>query len=521
MRDATRPDLSGYLDSLQMLPALLKRIDRELHDCVFGESPPDGFGNAINTFLFGEDEKTKNDDATRAGLRTCVFALAWGLAWHAHGLGELCGGVLIAPKPATSGDGEETEKSAEHKPRREVGDGEGTAEKTEENKPRDETEKSAEKSTDESATKNSAANKKRDPKKPSDLSETTDTGCAKSSADKTETSEKSEARRKTEQEIALKNHETSKLADAFRLQCASRLLDVFLCAHPSLPIYVGVVAMVKNRDYLLTVQDPDEMHRALSKMKVVPYVVFSELFSMDGNKNKKENSLADDCLVIQQKQDAAFEELEARIATALSLAKRYPVETLFDEVFTPTKGTKNTPRRISRCMDKQSEVIVPMGKQSRAAFEPYRNFPYPWHTQNADVAKRYRKSPVPETVAWEAAYGQTVTKGSYEQTVTRHPWVRKTRAVETALRCRNALRKVRDDAVPTVFGLVAFYFVFFDFVAAAKIERAVVFKFAELFTDPIFRELLRWTVLCVASSIKLGFGQCVAYGLGAESGECG
>ena len=62
---------------------------------------------------------------------------------------------------------------------------------------------------------------------------------------------------------------------------------------------------------------------------------------------------------------------------------------------------------------------------------------------------------------------------------------------------------------------------FFDFVAAAKIERAVVFKFAELFTDPIFRELLRWTVLCVASSIKLGFGQCVAYGLGAESGECG
>ena len=119
LRDATRRTVVPLLDSLSLLPPLLEAVDPEVHAHVFGARwAESAFRDAffrdvlVRAFLLGEPREPEAETHARAGLRRCVFAVAWQMTWHVHGIGDLCGGTRIALPPETgekSGDGDEDE----------------------------------------------------------------------------------------------------------------------------------------------------------------------------------------------------------------------------------------------------------------------------------------------------------------------------------------------------------------------------------------------------------------------------
>ena len=350
LRDCTRKTMTHVLDSLSLIKPLLRAVDAELYRHIFGPENE----SVLRSILFGDT----NNNSAFDGLKTCIFAMAWGLTWHTHGLGDLCGGGgCVEPVGDDVGDGNNDESKNEEK--------------------------------------------------------------------------------KTKQNA----HKRASLSDAYRLRCASRLMDLFLTSHPSMPLYLGVVAMEKNRDQLLTVDDPNEMHVHLSKLKVVPDVFFSE--------NVFES--VDDCLRIQ---NDAYELLEERIALARELYKEYP----------PPIGCAHTV------------------------------YPYKWLTQdssdgeNKTREKEFHKSPLPDGIARGGLYAQTVMDNSDT------PWLRSLSPSQKALRVRSGLVNVYQTAVPKLIGVYFFSFIARDFLTAEKIERSAVFRTADVFTDPIFGEFFLWSV---------------------------
>ena len=361
LRDCTRKTMTHVLDSLSLIKPLLIAVDAELYRHIFGPENE----SVLRSILFGDT----NNNSAFDGLKTCIFAMAWGLTWHTHGLGDLCGGGgCVEPVGDDVGDGNNDESKNEEK--------------------------------------------------------------------------------KTKQNA----HKRASLSDAYRLRCASRLMDLFLTSHPSMPLYLGVVAMEKNRDQLLTVDDPNEMHVHLSKLKVVPDVFFSE--------NVFES--VDDCLRIQ---NDAYELLEERIALARELYKEYPPDVLFKHAYvTPPIGCAHTV------------------------------YPYKWLTQdssdgeNKTREKEFHKSPLPDGIARGGLYAQTVMDSSDT------PWLRSLSPSQKALRVRSGLVNVYQTAVPKLIGVYFFSFIARDFLTAEKIERSAVFRTADVFTDPIFGEFFLWSV---------------------------
>ena len=63
-------------------------------------------------FLMGAPREAAEETLARAGLRRCVFAVAWQMTWHVHGLGDLCGGTRVAPPPDSEDESEESEAEA-------------------------------------------------------------------------------------------------------------------------------------------------------------------------------------------------------------------------------------------------------------------------------------------------------------------------------------------------------------------------------------------------------------------------
>ena len=121
-RDATRAHVAPLLDALSLVSPLLESVDEDLHAHVFGaaedeKSRPRDFSVAdalafLKTFLLGAPLEAAEETLARAGLRRCVFAVAWQMTWHVHGLGDLCGGTRVAPPP-DSEDEAEAEATAE------------------------------------------------------------------------------------------------------------------------------------------------------------------------------------------------------------------------------------------------------------------------------------------------------------------------------------------------------------------------------------------------------------------------
>ena len=127
-RDATRAHVAPLLDALSLVSPLLESVDEDLHAHVFGavfknEKSSRDFSVTeealafLKTFLLGAPLEAAEETLARAGLRRCVFAVAWQMTWHVHGLGDLCGGTRVAPPPDSEdeAEAEATEATAEAK----------------------------------------------------------------------------------------------------------------------------------------------------------------------------------------------------------------------------------------------------------------------------------------------------------------------------------------------------------------------------------------------------------------------
>ena len=391
LRDCTRPALAPLLDSLCLLDPLLESADASLHKHVFGEhwSTNDAFFADVflRAFLLGTPNETETgNEPQRDGLRRCVFAVAWQMTWHVHGIGDLCGGVKNAPPPEEAlPDDEKNEKNEEH----------------------------------------------------------------------------FFARR----------------ADAFRLGVASRLVDFFLTTHPAMPLYVGVEAMIRNRAYLLSVgrDEPAELHVALAKLRVAP-----DFCPTLG----KERGDDDDAT-----ETASFEALERSLLSARDLFRAYPPEEMY----------------------RRARIQPPPGCA-------HAKYPYPWlknATDDADANGETKKknkrrfdddedavgetfkislarAPLPPEVFREDLDGVRTTNGDDDGAWHRTPF-RKRRASALRSRIVKTYERIVTQTAPPCVGAFCFFAVVFDLGSAERIERTVVFKVADVCTDPIFRELL-WFV---------------------------
>ena len=115
-RDATRAHVTPLLDALSLVAPLVESVDEELHARVFGAawSSRDSLVTDVlaRAFLMGAPREAAEETLARAGLRRCVFAVAWQMTWHVHGLGDLCGGTRVAPPPDSEDESEESEAEA-------------------------------------------------------------------------------------------------------------------------------------------------------------------------------------------------------------------------------------------------------------------------------------------------------------------------------------------------------------------------------------------------------------------------
>ena len=65
--------------------------------------------------------------------------------------------------------------------------------------------------------------------------------------------------------------------DVQTLTEVARLFDLFLSAHPMMPLYVGAACMAAARDELVNVEDMSLMHQALVNLRVGKYMSTDEL----------------------------------------------------------------------------------------------------------------------------------------------------------------------------------------------------------------------------------------------------
>ena len=406
LRDATRAHLAPLLDSLSLVPPLLEAADREMHAHVFGAAWVDSARDhlftdvLVNAFALGTPREPEAETHARAGLRRCVFAVAWQMTWHVHGVGDLCGGTRVAPPPdASSRDDEATDD---------------------------------------------------------------------------ETSLARDSRRASNARAAR--------ADAFRLRVASRLVDFFLAAHPAMPLYVGVEAMVRDRARLLTVgrDEPAELHVALSKLPVAPDWRPSEASAE--KKETRADAAADD----DAAEAAAFAALETSLASARELFRAYPPDVMY----------------------RRARVEPPAGCA-------HAKYPYPWLRRSdasADASARgardadatstseatsflssLSRAPLPPEVFREDRDGRRAPDSDDDGAWRRSP-SRKRRAL--ALRAR--LTRLAATTAPPALGALGAVAVAYDLASAERVERAFAFKTADACTDPIFRELARFAVFAVA-----------------------
>ena len=115
-RDATRAHVTPLLDALVLVAPLVESVDEDLHARVFGAawSSRDFLVTDVlaRAFVLGAPREAAEETLARAGLRRCVFAVAWQMTWHVHGLGDLCGGTRVAPPPDSEDESEESEAEA-------------------------------------------------------------------------------------------------------------------------------------------------------------------------------------------------------------------------------------------------------------------------------------------------------------------------------------------------------------------------------------------------------------------------
>ena len=392
LRDCTRPALAPLLDSLCLLDPLLESADETLHKHVFGEhwSTNDAFlaDVFLRAFLLGTPNETEAETLARDGLRRCVFAVAWQMTWHVHGIGDLCGGVKNAPPP-------------------------------EEALPDDE--------------KNTQGKKNEE-------------------------------------------HFFARRADAFRLRVASRLVDFFLTTHPAMPLYVGVEAMIRNRAYLLSVgrDEPAELHVALAKLRVAP-----DFCPTLG----KERDDDDDAT-----ETAAFEALERSLLSARDLFRAYPPEEMYRRArVEPPPGCAHAkypyPWLKNAKDDADANGETKKKKKSRFADD---------EAKDAETFKvSLARAPLPPEVFREDLDGVRTTNG--DDGAWRRTPFRKRRALFLRSRIAETYERIVTNAAPPCIGAFCFFAVVSDLGSAERIERTVVFKVADVCTDPIFRELV-WFV---------------------------
>ena len=96
-----------------------------------------------------------------------------------------------------------------------------------------------------------------------------DSGIGEGSAAAAEEKQKQEEEEEEEEEMEEKEEEEKQSRRT--LAYASRLFDAFLVSHPLIPLYVGVAAMIAQRERVLAagVEDPAELHQTLSKLPLV------------------------------------------------------------------------------------------------------------------------------------------------------------------------------------------------------------------------------------------------------------
>ena len=402
LRDCTRPALAPLLDSLCLLDPLLESADATLHKHVFGErwSTNDAFlaDVFLRAFLLGtpnETEAETNCSYARDGLRRCVFAVAWQMTWHVHGIGDLCGGVKNAPPPEEAlPDDEKNEKNEEH----------------------------------------------------------------------------FFARR----------------ADAFRLRVASRLVDFFLTTHPAMPLYVGVEAMIRNRAYLLSVgrDEPAELHVALAKLRVAP-----DWRPYAGKERGDDDDDFD--YSADATETAAFEALERSLLSARELFRAYPPEEMYRRArVEPPPGCAHAkfpyPWLKNATDDADANGETKKKKKNKRRFDDDED-------EDAETFKiSLARAPLPPEVFREDLDGVRTTNGDDDGAWRRTPF-RKRRALFLRSRVAETYERIVTQTAPPCIGAVCFFAVVSDLGSAERIERTVVFKVADVCTDPIFRELV-WFV---------------------------
>ena len=404
-RDATRAHLAPLLDALSLVSPLLESVDEELHAHVFGaafcrlNSSRDFWVTDVfllaRAFFLGAPREAAEETLARAGLRRCVFAVAWQMTWHVHGLGDLCGGTRVAPPP-------DSEDEAE--------------------------------------------------------------------------SEATEAKKKR------REHASAARADAFRLRVASRLVDFFIAAHPAMPLYVGVEAMRRDRAYLLSAgtDEPAELHVALSKLRVAPDwrpARFSEKNDFNDFNASGDDDDDDDDVT----ETAAFAALETLLASARELFRANPPDAMY----------------------RRARVQPPAGCA-------HAEYPYPWLISHDGIDSdrdasssllsppRLSRAPLPPEVFRESIHesGEGAPRTRKDSTRPDGAWrrwpSRKQRALALRLKLSRCLKQT-----PAALGAAVFVTVAFDLVSVEKIERAVVFKTADVCTDPLFRELASFAYVVV------------------------